>query len=131
MRRCEVVHAAREGIEILAELGVLRVVPGFRQFGNAVQLHPAIELEMCRSPVFGCTAARLAVEPQNEIGLVLHLRPAVGMEHVFARGGKDVGDAVLVPEDFGFTGSEALRCNQERELDSGQQSVHGPFYSLP
>jgi len=100
MRLCVVVDAVCEGIEVLAKSGILRLIPGFGTFGDAVELDPAIKFEVGGAPVFGGAATGFAVETEEEIGLVFHLSPAVGAEHFFAGGGVDVGDAVVVPEDF-------------------------------
>ena len=69
---------------------------------------------MRRTPIFRRPPARFAVQPQNEVRLVLHLSPAVGIKHLFARGRENMRNAVLVPEDFGFRGRET-RQSKERE----------------
>ena len=116
MRLGVVVDAAREGIQVRAEGRVLRVVPGLGALGDAVQLHPAVEREMVGTPVFGGAAARFAVEPQQQVGLRLSLRPAVGVEHRLAVRGEDVRDAVAVPEDFGLgCGGGGAGCQEQGE----------------
>ena len=102
MRFGEVVDAGREGVQVLAELRILRVIPELRAFGNAVRLHPAIQVQMRLSPVLRGAAPRFPVKKQQQVGLILRLRPPVSVEHGLTGGGEDVRDTVLVPEDLGF-----------------------------
>ena len=96
----EIVDAARESIQIFAKCRVLLLIPCLRAFGHAVGLHPAIEIELGRSPIFRPAPARFAVEAQKQVRMILHLRPAVGVKHRFQAVGKDVRHAVLIPENF-------------------------------
>jgi hypothetical protein len=41
-----IVHAARELIQVLPELRILRFVPRLRQFRHTIEMYPFIELEM-------------------------------------------------------------------------------------
>ena len=124
MRLRKVVDARGECVEIFPERWILRVVPRFRALGNAVELHPAIELEIGRSPVFGRPPARFTVEPQEQIGLVLHLRPAVRVKHRCAIRREDVGNAVAIPEYFRVARREGPRCRQKRH-DGGAGDESG------
>src|SRR4051812_46948516 len=103
MRFREIVDPTRELVHVLLERRCLRVVPHLRALWYAVQLHPAIEVEARRPPGLSGAAARFAIELEQKVRLILHLRPSVGVEHPFAILGKNVRRAVGVPEDFSFS----------------------------
>ena len=103
--RGKFVDAARKLVEVLAELRILRVVPDSRARGHAVQLHPPIELEVgVAAPVLCRPSARFAVEAQQKVCVITHLRPAVCVEQRLAVGRIDVRNAVPIPENFGVPG---------------------------
>ena len=103
--RGKLVDAARKLVEVLAELRILRVVPGSRALGHAVELHPSIELEVgIAAPVLCRPSARFAVEAQQQVCVIAHLRPAVCVEQRLAVGRVDVRNAVPIPENFGVPG---------------------------
>ena len=52
-------------------------------------------------PILRRAPARFAVQPQQKVGLVPHLRPAMGVEHRLAIGGIDVRHTVPIPENLG------------------------------
>ncbi len=99
----------------LAKVQILGVVPASGALGNAVQLNPSIELEIrLTAPVFRRPASRFSVQPEQEIRMVSHLRPAVCEEHRLAIGRVDVRDAVAIPEDLCPGSRDRLRRQQER-----------------
>ncbi len=101
MRLGVIVNAAREFVHILAENGILRLIPGFGPLGNFVQSHPAVQRGVLRSPVFRRPASRLAVKQQQEIPLSLRLGPAVSVEHGLPVRRENMRYAILIPEDLG------------------------------
>ena len=116
-----VVDATGEGVDVLAELRVLGVVPIAGAGGDSVGVKPAIEGELVFAPVFRAPATGFPVEADEEVALVLHLRVAVGVEHAFGGGGEDVRDAEFVPEDFIFGGGEEIGGEGEED----ETAAHG------
>ena len=102
----KIVDPARESIQVCAESRILRVVPHLRPFGHTVHLHPPIKTQIFVAPVLSRTPARFTIKEQQQIGLVAHLRPTVGIKHRFPVGGINVRNAEGIPEDFGFLSGE-------------------------
>jgi len=100
------VDATGEGVDVLAEFGSLGGKPFASTGGDAVGVDPAVKGQLVFAPVFGAAATGFAVEAEEEVGLILHLRVAVGVEHVFGGFSEDVGDAEFIPEDFWIGGRE-------------------------
>ena len=92
-----IVDAPRKGVQIAAELRILLFVPILRTLWHSVDADPTIQLNLRFAPVFSSASARLAVEPQQQIGMVLHLRPTVSVEHTLDAVGEDVRHAVAIP----------------------------------
>ena len=71
---------------------------------HAVGPHPAVGIEILLAVELGAAAARLRVEAEQQLGVGLHLRVAVGVEQARMIGREDVRDAVAVPQDLGALG---------------------------
>ena len=99
----KIVDPARERVEVGAEGRVLRGIPCPGALGDAIQLRPPIEIQVRgirsigHAPIFRRSSARFAVQPEQQVGLIVHLRPAVRVKHRFAIGREDVWNAVTIP----------------------------------
>lgn len=63
------------GIEILAKIGILCIVPIAGAFWDSHCLHPSIRIQIFFSPILGRPSPGLTVQTQYYIAMTLHLRP--------------------------------------------------------
>jgi hypothetical protein len=122
------VEAARERLDERGEVGALAHGPLLRRLGQAVGADPLVGVEVVGPVELGAAAARLGVEPHEELGMRLHLCVAVGVEQTGVIGREDVRDAEAVPQDLGAAGTRLgglRRLYRRRRLTAaGQQTEH-------
>jgi hypothetical protein len=123
------VHTSGEGVEVRPEGRALGRVPVAGPLGEAHRPQQAIRVQMLFPPVLGGPAARLAVEPEDEVAVTVQLRPAEPVEESFGVVGVDVGHAPSVPQDLavgrvggGRDGRGALHSGALAPLAGGAES---------
>ena len=105
-----------EGIEVGAEVGALLPVPDRPSLVQPHRPHDLIPEQEFFAVDLGTPAAGLGVELQQQVAVVVGLRPAEGMEKAGGVLGVDVWRAPGIPEDLGpgRRGAERARARNRR-----------------
>jgi hypothetical protein len=100
MPASELVDAGDEGIDVRAHRRALQRIVARGEPGNVDGPGPAVFFQIVAAEQLRCASASLGIETEQEIAVVLHLRPAEGVRQLIPVRGVDVRHAVAVPEDL-------------------------------